>query len=971
MKVGLIQAPVWWTVDAPLGLAQVAGCLRAAGHEVKVLDLNILLWSRAGESEKVLWNWENFHRWNDQAFVKDFFSRHADFIEAEVSRLLSEGVKVAGFSVCSGAHLPSLELAGRLKAAAPDLKVFMGGQFFFDMGRALEWARKPELDAVFTGAADFAVQAATAAVESGAFPKAIAGVICRDGDKVIDGGPGEPIKNLDSVPFSDYSAFPMELYSNQLHLPFMSARGCVWKCRFCSSCNVWPGFAQMSGNRIYAEIMHHKALLPGKYHVEFYDLLGNGNMASLARFTDLILEDQKVNAGKNFFGWKINAIIRPEMTPDLLARMRKANCKDIIYGLESGSARVLALMGKRYDRGTALRVLEGSKRAGIHTAVNFMFGFPGEKEEDFQETLALLRDAAPFLDRVYASATFTSLEEGSYLTANPGEFGIRKVRVDMFHNLYWETEDGANDYLVRLERYNRFRAEAVALGLDAYKGVQGNLEQERLSALAQFRRYRGNHLEAVKLLLEALDLNPGNDALSGELAPYYADLRKLLLAAVYLHKAARRPGEKARFEAAAARMLESMRDRGEIKPGGELAWMRDAVPELLRLRHLAARAHRLLEAAGDFERLPAPPPLPAEARGAPHKRALAAANTAASKLESHEGRSVLSASPRKVFLQVDGPCNADCLFCSRNEQYAFFDFDAYRRTLHPRLFRLLRQAEELLFTGSGELLLLPEAPKILAYFNKEYPQAAKHLATNASHRNRRLWELFCDPADRYTLQISLHAGTPETHRRMTGLDDFGGVLENLEFLAAARAKTGWPKLHLMFVMTTENIADMPAYAALGAKIKADKLVANHAYIYRPDQARLALQTMKAETNSALAAASKTAAAAGLDFSFPPPFSDAPPAPAVRGDCREAWSQVMINPAGDLLPCDIYGEFRHNISAEGFWQIWNGPAYREARRAITRGEGCYARCPRHNPASLATDVSLKIERARPGAGEAAP
>jgi hypothetical protein len=72
---------------------------------------------------------------------------------------------------------------------------------------------------------------------------------------------------------------------------------------------------------------------------------------------------------------------------------------------------------------------------------------------------------------------------------------------------------------------------------------------------------------------------------------------------------------------------------------------------------------------------------------------------------------------------------------------------------------------------------------------------------------------------------------------------------------------------------------------------------------------------------------------------------------------------MINTAGDALPCDIYGEFRHNVAREGFWQVWNGPAYRECRRDIMHGGGCYARCPRHNPASLARTDSLKISRTR--------
>lgn len=971
MKIALIQAPVWWTIDAPLGLAQIAGSLKAAGHEVHVLDLNILLWSQAPESEKVLWNWENFQRWNDPLHVRDFFRRNHSFIQGELSGLLSKDIGIAGFSVCAGAHLASLELARMLKAEAPEVKIFMGGQFFFPRETALRWIREPAIDAVFTGAGDFSAPETAAAVQKGVFPRRIPGVICRDGGGVLDGGPAAPISDLDSTSFADFTGFPMGLYSNQLHLPFQSSRGCVWKCKFCSSTNVWPGYAQMSGERMYAEIMHHKRLLPGKYHVEFYDLLANGNINSLSKFTDLILDDQKVNSGKNFFGWKINSIIRPEMTPDLLSRMRKANCKDIIYGLESGSQKVLSLMGKRYDPRVARRVLADSKAAGIHTTANFMFGFPGETEADFQETLGTLRAVAPSLDRVYASATFTSLEEGSYLTANRKEFGIREVRPDMFHNLYWETEDGLNNYMVRLERYNRFREQAAALGLDAYKGVQGNLEQERLSALAQFHRYKGSHLEAIGCLLEALDLNPGNDALSEELTPYYEDLRKLLLARGNIKKIARDPEKRKKREAAIRKDLSSMRDRAEFTEAGSLVWMGHPVPAAADLQLTCLRAYRTLEAAGVVSRPPPPAVFENRAAAAVRGRTLTEGNTAVNARESHYGRAVLAAAPRKIFLQIDAPCNADCVFCSRDEKYSFFNFKEYRRELHPRLFSILRRAEELLFTGSGELLLLPEAGQILSYFNAQYPQAAKYLATNASHRDRRLWDLFCRPEDRYTLQISLHAGSAAVHRRVTGLDSYDAVMENLSFLCGHRARHGWPKINLMFVMTSANISDLPAFVRLAGRLGVDKLIANHAYIYRPDQAPLSLHSRRAETNAALEEAGKLAAGLKLDFSFPPPFADGAAAPRPAGLCREPWSQIMINSSGDVLPCDLYGEFGQNIIKDGFWRVWNGPAYLAARRAILSGKGCYLKCPRHNPASLDIIDSLTISRAPGNGGPAKP
>jgi hypothetical protein len=597
MKMGLIQAPVWWTVDAPLGLAQIAGSLKAAGHEVHILDLNILLWNRASESEKALWNWENFQWWNGEIQVKKIFDRYHALICGELDALLRKDIKIAGFSVCAGSQLASLELAKMLKEEAPAVKIFMGGQFFFSKETALRWILEPSIDAVFTGSGDFAAQEAAAAVQKGAFPSPIPGVLCRDGGSVVDGGPAWRITDLDLTSFSDFTGLPLDLYSNRRHLPFQSSRGCIWKCKFCSSCGVWPGYAQMSGDRMFAEIAHQKRILPGKDHVEFYDLLANGGMNSLSRFTELILKDRKINAGKNYFSWKINAVIRPEMTLDLLSRMRKADCKDIIYGLESGSQKVLALMGKKYDPQVALRVLEDSKKAGIRTTANFMFGFPGETEEDFAETLGMLRASAPSLDRVYASATFTSLEEGSYLASNKKEFGIRETSPGVVHNLYWETADGANDYLVRLERFTRFRAEAAALKLNAYKGVQGDFEQERLSTLSRFYRYKGSHFEAIGCLLDALDLNPSNDALSAELAPYYEDLRKILQAREDLIESGRCPKKRQKTAEAIRKNFASMRDIATLTQENAILWMGRQVPDAAGLRRTCLRAYRILEAA--------------------------------------------------------------------------------------------------------------------------------------------------------------------------------------------------------------------------------------------------------------------------------------------------------------------------------------------------------------------------------------
>lgn len=62
--------------------------------------------------------------------------------------------------------------------------------------------------------------------------------------------------------------------------------------------------------------------------------------------------------------------------------------------LQSGSDRILALMGRRYDRARYRDIVNGLRaaRPGIHVSTDIIVGFPGETEEDFQETLDFMRE---------------------------------------------------------------------------------------------------------------------------------------------------------------------------------------------------------------------------------------------------------------------------------------------------------------------------------------------------------------------------------------------------------------------------------------------------------------------------------------------------------------------------------------------------------------------------------------------------
>lgn len=586
MKVALVQAPVWWPTDPPLGLAQIAGCATAAGHEVEVCDLNIQLWKHRPAKYENLWLWEQYHFWNDPRFVESFFRENAALIEKEAERILRGDSKVVGFSVYLGAQWASLELAKLIKKADPKRVVVWGGQFFFEGDTAKEWIRRPEIDAIVRGHGDVTFPRLLEAIGKAGKAEPMPGVITKAGD----GGQPAPV-DLEKVPFADLRAFPLELYSDPIRIPFAGSRGCVWKCRFCSSTNFWDGYTYMSADRMFAEVMHHRSLLPGHQHVEFYDITANGDVKSLRGFAQKTAE--AIKDPRKWIGWKINAIIRPEMTRETLEDLRKANCHDVIYGIESGSERVLKMMNKPFKPEVADRVLKDTHDAGIAVTANIMFGFPGESDEDFEQTLEFLRRNAGHLDRAYGSATFTSLEENAYLTEHQNEFKIKKMPSDRFHNLYWETEDGKNDYEVRLNRYKRFREVAIGLGIDAYKGVNGNLEQDHRANLAQFKEYKCDHLGAVAEYLKYLEEDLYSGPMREKLAAYQPLLRSVAAAQRWLEK-----GKSDRARRALEAMPEDRRAGVQHRDGRDVVvWIEAVMPSAAELERLCERVDMMLSLA--------------------------------------------------------------------------------------------------------------------------------------------------------------------------------------------------------------------------------------------------------------------------------------------------------------------------------------------------------------------------------------
>lgn len=508
MKVFLIQTPSWG-LQPPIGLAQLGAYLIREGHDVTAFDVNIDLYHRRKEEHKYFWSYDQCFAWVDPQLVRSVFEANKEFILSNyIEPIVRSRPCVAGFSINYFSFEASLLMARYIKEADPRIPVVFGGEYFTIEP---DWHghvfRHGVVDAVVVGDGEETFAEFVALTGLGKDVRDCKG-LCLPVDGKPCFTPRRPFINLDKTPIADYTLFgwdrypPTEGLYEKGDLLFMTSRGCVRACTFCSYRVPWPGYRTMGGDRIFAEIKHQSGLHGPVNHLKFYDLLINGNMKELSRLCDRIIGDDAPP-----IPWRqVMCVFRPEMTYDALRQMKKAGCEVITYGLESGSQKVMDLMRKRQTVAQAESVLKATRDAGIDAQVNIMTGYPGETEEDLEQTLGFLRRNKDNISFLYPSFTFTVLEANSPLN-RPEE--KQKFGIEDDHPHFWSTKDGSNVFPERMRRYRMVCEEAKSLGIEVNWGLE--TEYFMTMRLAEYYEYRKDYAKAIELYGKCLETDPRNE----------------------------------------------------------------------------------------------------------------------------------------------------------------------------------------------------------------------------------------------------------------------------------------------------------------------------------------------------------------------------------------------------------------------------------------------------------------------------
>jgi radical SAM superfamily enzyme YgiQ (UPF0313 family) len=188
-------------------------------------------------------------------------------------------------------------------------------------------------------------------------------------------------KNLDALPLPEPNLWiPPGADHGDLWVPVQSRRGCPLDCTFCST-RVIEGKAirRRSPEQMVKWLAELKET--GCRNFNFVD-----NTFNLPPTYAKDLCRQVIQAQLDLNLW---CIIYPKwIDAELVELMRQAGCRQISFGFESGSDRMLRSLNKRFDKREVSAISNRFAEAGITRMGFLLLGGPGETKDSVEESLS-------------------------------------------------------------------------------------------------------------------------------------------------------------------------------------------------------------------------------------------------------------------------------------------------------------------------------------------------------------------------------------------------------------------------------------------------------------------------------------------------------------------------------------------------------------------------------------------------------
>jgi len=308
------------------------------------------------------------------------------FKQKVVPQILAMNPLLVGISITYHFQIvPAFTLSRLLKSASPELHVNIGGAVIQRMESYL--LNDPTCfqfaDSFVSGEGETAMLTLAMNILSGEETRSVPNLISK-----IDGRPYAYnlrwYEDIKSLPCPDFDGLDLEQYlSPEPVLLLSSTRGCYYgKCAFCDvSNNTRTVFRQMESKQFIANVIKLYQKYGAKCFFFCDDAMPPANMHEIAK----LVKDRLHN-----ITWQTEARFEKMMTSAFLATLKIGGCRQLIFGFESASQRVLDAMKKNNSIKNDIEILTACSANGIAVNLQTFIGFPTETREEAWETVNFL-----------------------------------------------------------------------------------------------------------------------------------------------------------------------------------------------------------------------------------------------------------------------------------------------------------------------------------------------------------------------------------------------------------------------------------------------------------------------------------------------------------------------------------------------------------------------------------------------------
>jgi hypothetical protein len=482
LELLIATVPFTYTFGPSLSPALLKACTTNKGIDSQAWDLSADFNHRYSGHEF----YDSVVTWLQNAemtLTEQEFDWYTELVKGYAAQIKNTSLTVALSLLTQNSQRFAEDLAFHIKQLDSDIKIIIGGNGIDILQH--QYQKKWHELMLNSGLVDLVI------LGEGEF--ALADAILNDASGVIT-VPQLTNRELDLIPVPDYSDYNFDLYpkskktfwsvnrdqrqENDTIFLITASKGCVKNCNFCDVGKIWSRFRFRSGESVANEMIELNEKY-GATYFSFTDSLLNGGLKT---FFDLnqVLVDRLPN--KIRYEGQMICRNEKDMPEKYFKAMATAGCFYVSIGMESGSESVRMHMGKGSSQEDIAYTTQMLIKYNIKQNWNIIAGYITETDEDWQQTMSLLKH---WLPRANGSLLINPIDtfmllDGTPMSSMLDELQISTHVVNGYHSFAWTSNlNPTNTYTVRANRFIELCEYLILFDLTTYGHLQNRIDNTK------------------------------------------------------------------------------------------------------------------------------------------------------------------------------------------------------------------------------------------------------------------------------------------------------------------------------------------------------------------------------------------------------------------------------------------------------------------------------------------------------------